>query len=308
MSAQTLSGSYSGELRSGLCIVDKPAGMTSHDVVAKLRRIVGTRKVGHAGTLDPMATGVLVAGVGKATRLLGYISGTTKNYSATIRLGQTTLTDDREGPVQQTVSTVLLDAGQVQTAIRKFVGAIDQVPAAVSAIKRNGRRAYERVRAGEAVELAARRVHVSGFEAVAFRRSGAFLDVDVEVECSSGTYIRSLARDLGAVLGVGGHLRMLRRTRVGAFSIEVARSLEELLTAQQPVAIELSAAVAGLLPRRELDVEQTAKLRHGVALSGVGQPGPYGAFDPMGAVVALLHELPDDAAALARPLVVFSAA
>ncbi len=297
---------------SGLCVVDKPAGMTSHDVVAKLRRIIGTRKVGHAGTLDPMATGVLVVGVEKATRLLGYICADSKRYSATIRLGQATETDDAEGAVLTTMSAAQLTDEQIRAAMAPFVGAIDQVPSAVSAVKLDGQRAYQRVRAGEQVEIPARRVTVTRFDAVAMRRHAVvigieLIDIDVEVECSAGTYVRALGRDVGRTLGVGGHLTALRRTRVGRFDISQARSLEELAHLDQPVMIDLAAAVAAQFPRRDLDPSQTATLRHGVSLPGVGHAGPYGAFDPDGEVVALLSESASTADGTARPLVVFSA-
>ena len=210
--------------QSGLVVVDKPGGMTSHDVVARVRRLAGTRKVGHAGTLDPMATGVLVVGVNRATRLLGHLTLTDKAYDATVRLGVSTTTDDAEGEVVEERPTDGLTDHAVRQALEAFVGEIDQVPTAVSAIKVDGRRAYERVRAGEQVDLPSRRVTVHELEVL--RVDGA--DVDVRVRCSSGTYIRAIARDLGAALGVGGHLTALRRTAVGAFTVDAARSLDEL--------------------------------------------------------------------------------
>ncbi|MGH3544880.1 MAG: tRNA pseudouridine(55) synthase TruB, partial [Mycobacteriales bacterium] len=304
-------------LRSGLCVVDKPAGMTSHDVVAKLRRIVGTRKVGHAGTLDPAATGVLIVGVEKATRLLGYISAGSKDYSATIRLGQSTTTDDADGDVVTTSNAAGLTHARILLAIAPLMGEIDQIPSAVSAVRIAGKRAYQRVRDGECVEIPARRVSVTRFDLTEVRFHGERVDIDIEVSCSAGTYIRALARDLGAVLGVGGHLTALRRTRVAGFPISQAHTLEELAAHDQPVTIDLSSAVAAHFRRRDLDAAQTAKLRHGVPLPGTGIVGAYGAFAPDGEVVALLSELatdPDlatypDAATrdpVARPLVVFS--
>jgi tRNA pseudouridine55 synthase len=281
--------------------------MTSHDVVAKLRRIVGTRKVGHAGTLDPMATGVLVVGVEKATRLLHYVSGTVKEYRATIRLGQTTHTDDAEGELRATVDAGHLTPEQIAAAMAPFVGEIAQVPSSVSAIKQDGKRAYERVRAGESVTLPPRHVTITRFEAMELRREGQLFDVDVAVECSSGTYVRALARDVGAALGVGGHLTALRRTRVGGFDINDALTLEQLAQAPEPVTLGLSDAVSAQFPRRELNSEQTAKLRHGVAVEPAGITGTYGAFDSSGHVIALLDELrPGESEA--RPVVVFSAA
>ena len=217
---------------AGLVIVDKPAGMTSHDVVGRCRRIFGTRKVGHAGTLDPMATGVLVVGIERATKILGLLTATDKSYAATIRLGQTTSTEDAEGEITHTVSAAAVGEAQIATAVTALRGEIDQVPSAVSAIKVDGQRAYKLVREGHAVELAPRRVRIGRFDVVEVRRHGDLLDVDVEVDCSSGTYIRALARDVGAALAVGGHLTALRRTRVGSFGLDQARTLDEL--AEQP--------------------------------------------------------------------------
>ncbi len=212
----------------GLLVVDKPSGWTSHDVVARCRRLAATRKVGHAGTLDPMATGVLVIGIGRATRLLGYLALTSKYYEATIRLGQSTITDDAEGEVVETVDASDLSVAELETAVSHFVGELQQVPSAVSAIKVKGRRAYARVRAGQDVALAARPIRVTGFFVNAVRRRGGFVDVDASIECSSGTYVRALARDLGAELGLGGHLTALRRTRVGSYDIVRAHQLEDL--------------------------------------------------------------------------------
>jgi tRNA pseudouridine55 synthase len=216
---------------TGLLIVDKPGGMTSHDVVARVRRVLGTRKVGHAGTLDPMATGVLVIGVGQATRLLGLLALDDKGYDATIRLGSSTVTDDREGDVVSEASTELVTAlaeVAIRSALAEQVGTIQQHPSAVSAIKVKGRRAYDRVRAGEDVELPARTVTISRLDILAIRRTERFIDLDVEVECSSGTYVRAIARDAGRTLGVGGHLQALRRTRVGPFPVSESVSLEGL--------------------------------------------------------------------------------
>ena len=202
---------------TGLIVVDKPPGMTSHDVVARVRRLAQTRRVGHGGTLDPMATGVLVLGVGRATRLLTYVIGADKGYAATIRLGQSTVTDDAEGPVVTEAPAGSVDDAAIQAGLAALTGVISQVPSAVSAIKVGGQRAYARVRAGEEVALAARQVTVSRLDLLDVRRLGEVIDLDVAVDCSSGTYVRALARDLGAGLGVGGHLTALRRTRVGGF-------------------------------------------------------------------------------------------
>ena len=230
----------------GVLVVDKPAGWTSHDVVGRVRRLAATRKVGHAGTLDPMATGVLVVGIGK-TRLLAYLSGADKAYTATIRLGATTLTDDAEGELLAVTGASGVSRQAVEDGVRPLTGAILQVPATVSAIKVAGERAYARVRAGEDVQLAARPVTVSRFAVLATRPAQLdgtpVLDVDVEVVCSSGTYVRALARDLGAALGVGGHLTALRRTRVGGFGLDVARTLEQL--AEEPADAPLAALPRG---------------------------------------------------------------
>jgi tRNA pseudouridine55 synthase len=213
---------------SGLVIVDKPSGMTSHDVVARVRRLAGTRRVGHAGTLDPMATGVLVIGVEKATRLLGYLTLTEKTYVATIRLGQSTSTDDAEGEPTGGSPATDIAPGALDAEIAELTGDIWQVPPGVSAIKVNGQRAYKLTRAGAAPELAARPVTVYEFSVTGVRNTGDFLDVDTVIRCSSGTYIRALARDLGAALGTGGHLTALRRTAVGPYRLDQARTLQDL--------------------------------------------------------------------------------
>jgi tRNA pseudouridine55 synthase len=286
---------------SGLAIIDKPQGLTSHDVVGRMRRIAHTRKVGHAGTLDPMATGVLVVGIEKATRLLHHLVLTDKAYTATIRLGQATSTDDAEGELVGGASTAGLDEATVRAAIGPLTGEIMQVPSAVSAIKVDGQRAYARVRSGETVELAARPVTVGRFEAVGFRPDPPLLDVDVEVECSSGTYVRALARDLGAALGVGGHLTALRRTRVGPFTLDQARPLDVLAELADPVTLPLPAAVRAALPARDITDADGIALSFGKSLNAVGIDGTYGAFTPDGEVVALLSERDGKA----RPVLVF---
>jgi tRNA pseudouridine55 synthase len=271
-------------------VVDKPGGMTSHDVVARVRRLAGTKRVGHGGTLDPMATGVLVIGVERATRLLTYVIGSPKRYAATIRLGQTTITDDAEGEVTATVDAGSVADDAVAAGLAALTGEIDQIPSAVSAIKIKGQRAYKRVRAGESVELAARRVVVSSLDLLATRRPDGFVDLDVDVECSSGTYIRALARDLGAALGVGGHLTALRRTAVGGFTLAESATMEELAAREHPVNLEISAAAERLLPRRDATAAETRTLRHGGPLSTVGIAGPYAVFDPAGDVLAVVSE------------------
>jgi tRNA pseudouridine55 synthase len=274
---------------AGLVIVDKSAGMTSHDVVGRCRRIFGTRKVGHAGTLDPMATGVLVVGIERATKILGLLTATDKSYAATIRLGQTTSTEDAEGEITHTVSAAAVGEAQIATAVSALRGEIDQVPSAVSAIKVDGRRAYKLVRAGHAVELAPRRVRIGRFDVVEVRRHGDLLDVDVEVDCSSGTYIRALARDVGAALAVGGHLTALRRTRVGSYGLDEARTLDDL--AEQPrLSYSLDEACQLAFPRRDLSGDEAEDTRHGRALKSAGIEGVYAATAPDGQVTALLQD------------------
>lgn len=274
---------------AGLVVVDKPAGMTSHDVVGRCRRIFGTRKVGHAGTLDPMATGVLVVGIERATKILGLISGTSKSYSASIRLGCTTSTDDAEGEVLEEVSAASITDEQIRSAIAPLRGEISQRPSAVSAVKVGGKRAYQLVREGEQVELAARTVRVDRFDVLAIRRDGPFVDVDVEVDCSSGTYIRALARDLGAALGVGGHLNALRRTRVGGFGLEQARTLDEL-TENPVLSYTLDQACLLAFARRDITEEQAVDAGHGRPLPAAGIDGVYAATDSGGRVFALLED------------------
>ncbi|MDR2997008.1 MAG: tRNA pseudouridine(55) synthase TruB [Microbacterium sp.] len=249
----------------GILLVDKPGGLTSHDVVARVRRAFGTRKVGHAGTLDPMATGLLVIGVEGATRLLTYIVGADKTYEATIRLGQATSTDDAEGEIVQTTDAGEVPSSEIAAGIARLTGEISQVPSAVSAIKVDGRRAHDRVRAGEQVELAAREVTVSRFEVLAERRGDGVVDLDVIVDCSSGTYIRALARDLGAGLGVGGHLTALRRSRVGDFDVADAVTIEQLADAAP---MTPAAAAERVLPVLAVSADEARDLRHGKRLGG----------------------------------------
>jgi tRNA pseudouridine55 synthase len=287
---------------NGLLVVDKPPAWTSHDAVARIRRLAGTKRVGHAGTLDPMATGVLLVGVGRATRLLGYLALRDKAYDATIRLGQSTGTDDSEGDVLAEASAVHLDDAQIRQGVARLTGVIDQVPSRVSAVKVGGRRSYARVRAGEDVELPARRVTVTLFDVTDVRRPSypaGVVDVDVSVECSSGTYVRALARDLGSDLGVGGHLTALRRTRVGPYDLDQAHTLDELAT--DVALIPLADVVAAAFPRRNVDAATADTLCHGVPLSAGGEAGPVGVFGPDGSVLALVQ----DRDGRARPLVVF---
>ncbi|MEU4741054.1 tRNA pseudouridine(55) synthase TruB [Actinosynnema sp. NPDC023658] len=291
----------SGPVPPGLVVIDKPDGMTSHDVVARVRRILGTRKVGHAGTLDPMATGVLVLGIERATKLLGHLALDSKAYLSTIRLGSSTTTDDAEGEVLSTADASDVDEDAIRAGVAKLTGAIEQVPSAVSAVKIDGKRAYARVRAGEAVEIPARPVTVHRFDVLAIRREEAATELDVMVECSSGTYVRALARDLGADLGVGGHLAALRRTRVGPFDLRVAKTLEQLESAPG-LSLDLDAAVSTAFPRREIAPREAVALSHGQRLAAGGLDGTYGVFGPDGHVVALAK----DEGPIAKPLVVLT--
>ncbi|MBC6463272.1 tRNA pseudouridine(55) synthase TruB [Actinomadura sp. HBU206391] len=287
-------------MTSGLVVVDKPAGWTSHDVVAKLRRLAGTRRVGHAGTLDPMATGVLVVGVDKATRLLGHLALTEKVYDATIRLGQSTNTDDAEGEIVASEPAGGVGDEALREGIAALTGEILQVPPQVSAIKVDGKRAYKLARAGEEVALKARPVTVREFAVRDVRRHGDLVDVDASITCSSGTYIRSLARDLGRSLGTGGHLTELRRTRVGPYDLGMARTIERLTEAFE--VLPMGEAVSAAFPRRDVSPDDAKKIAHGGRLPAAGLgPGPIGVYGPDGTLLALVEE----AGAVARPLAVF---
>jgi tRNA pseudouridine55 synthase len=252
---------------SGVLLIDKPAGLTSHDVVGRVRKALGMRRVGHAGTLDPMATGVLVVGVGPTTRLLGIVGGHDKEYHATIRLGTSTTTDDREGDVLSTTEPAALaniDPDAIIEAVGAFVGTIKQRPSAVSAVKVDGKRAYDRVRSGEDVELPERTVTVSAFDVLEVRSSQEFIDVDVRVECSAGTYIRALARDVGAALGVGGHLTALRRTRSG--DVRVGECIDLASVAADRL-VRPGAFARGELPSIDISEADAVRARHGGLLS-----------------------------------------
>ncbi|OHV38265.1 tRNA pseudouridine(55) synthase TruB [Pseudofrankia sp. EUN1h] len=293
----------------GLVVLDKPQGWTSHDVVARARRILRTRKIGHAGTLDPMATGVLLLGVGRATKLLGHLALTSKEYEAVIRLGATTVTDDAEGEV---LDERPVDAApeRLAAAMAALTGAIDQVPSSVSAVKVDGKRAYARVRSGEDVVLAARRVTISAFELRERldRATGApdpaGTDLAVRVACSSGTYIRAIARDLGAALGCGGHLTALRRTSVGPFAVTEALGMDAFAERAAAAVTPLADAVATAFPVRRVDASQAAAVAHGRRLPAAGLVGPYGVLAADGTALALA----EDHAGECRYLVVFAPA
>ncbi len=284
-------------MNSGILLVDKPHGITSHDVVARTRRLAGTRKIGHAGTLDPMATGLLVLGVESATRLLHYLVGLDKEYLATIRLGWNTTTDDAEGEALAAAAADQVAAvteQEIGEGMQRLTGVIEQVPSAVSAVKVAGKRAYQRVREGESVELAPRTVTVSAFDLLAARPGGGFVDVDVRVACSSGTYVRALARDLGADLGTGGHLTKLRRTRIGAFHVEEAAALEELDVAA--ALLRPSDAARRVLPVATLTAQQATDLGHGkrveaseAVVADLAPGAVLAAIDPDDRLVAIVE-------------------
>lgn len=287
----------------GVLVVDKPAGWTSHDVVARVRRLAGTRKVGHAGTLDPLATGVLLVGVGRATRLLGHLALGDKAYTATIRLGQSTVTDDAEGDLITATDAASLDERAIEAAMRPLTGDLQQVPATVSAIKVDGQRAHARVRAGQDVALVARAVRVSAFELHSLRRLGRLVDVDVRIECSTGTYVRALARDLGASLSVGGHVTALRRTRVGRYAESDAHRLDALtgLAAHELPVLSLDDVARDNFATYEVGPELAAAVRNGRRLPSAefAASGPVAVLTPEGKFLALYEQDGDAARAVA---------
>jgi tRNA pseudouridine(55) synthase len=294
------------DVAPSILLVDKPGGMTSHDVVARARRALSVRRIGHAGTLDPMATGLLVLGVGTATRLLGYLTGHDKTYEATIRLGQSTVTDDREGEVLTTTPAGHLDDDAVRAALAAQTGPLLQVPSSVSAVKVAGRRSYDRVRAGEDVVLEPRAVTVHRLEVHRISRpTTEVVDVDVTVGCTAGTYIRAIARDAGAALGVGGHLTALRRTASGPFGTEQAAPVEDAAAALAagggPGVLGLTDAARTLFPPRAVTAEEATALGYGQRVPATGAPGLVAAVDPAGRLVALL----EDAGTTARVAVGF---
>lgn len=297
-------------MTSGLVLIDKPSEWTSHDVVAKLRKIAGTRRVGHAGTLDPMATGLLLIGINSATKLLTFLVGENKTYYATIRLGAATITDDKESDytnIADLESVSKITIAQIETALEKLRGEIMQVPSSVSAIKVDGQRAYAKVRSGDEVKLAARPVTIFKFDILSDPRlvqeaGNTFLDIDVVVECSSGTYIRALARDLGEALTVGGHLTALRRTRIGSYTVEQAQSLDGL-SAETLSVLDISEAAKQQFPVRKLSEQDVTDLRHGKRLQASGEGAePFAGVDANGDLVAMLTVSGKDV----KSLVVFS--
>ncbi|NWN89047.1 MAG: tRNA pseudouridine(55) synthase TruB [Micrococcaceae bacterium] len=294
------------DVASGLILVDKPAGWTSHDVVSRTRKIAGTRKVGHAGTLDPMATGMLVIGFNKATRLLTYIVDTTKTYRATIRLGHNTTTDDADGEIVQTRFANAVTTEDIQQAVAGLTGAIQQVPSAVSAIKIDGKRAYQRVREGETVDIPAREVTVSRFEIEDVRRSsdGKTIDLDVEVECTAGTYIRALARDMGEELGTGGYLTALRRSAVGPYHVDDAVTLEQL--AESFDYTDISVAAAKLFTTRTVSETEATDLIHGRRIAASDTEALLAAQLTDGTVIALIADAERAGTIQAKPEIVFA--
>jgi tRNA pseudouridine55 synthase len=287
----------------GFLVVDKAGGMTSHDVVAVGRKALGTRKVGHAGTLDPMATGILVLGFGNGTRLLQYITDGDKSYIATIVLGAATITDDKEGEVISSVDASGVADDEIKKILATMVGTIAQRPSSVSAVKVGGERAYDRVRAGEEFELAARQVTISQLDIVAIRHSEKTTEVDIEVTCSAGTFIRAIARDLGDALKVGGHLSALRRTRVAGFTQKDAVSFEDL-KAQKFTPLNLADVARATFMVRELSLQEVSELSFGRPLSANGNTSINAALSPDNRLIALLKDEGDKA----KPIAVFAAA
>ena len=287
----------------GFLVVDKAPAMTSHDVVAVARKALGTRKVGHAGTLDPMATGVLVLGFGNGTRLLQYITDGDKSYLATVVLGTATVTDDQEGEVISEADASKITDEQIKSGLSKMVGEIQQRPSSVSAVKVAGERAYDRVRAGEVFELAARTITISSLVVLDIRRSGTRIEIDIDVTCSAGTFIRAIARDLGDDLSVGGHLSSLRRTRVAGFAIDQAITFEALKS-QDFKALELSDVARQTFTVRELALDEVAELSFGRPLTSNASDEIFAALSPDNRLIALLK----NEIGKAKPIAVFAAA
>jgi tRNA pseudouridine55 synthase len=290
-------------MSDGFLIVDKEPGMTSHDVVAMGRKALGTRKVGHAGTLDPMATGVLVLGFGNGTRLLQYITDGEKSYTATIVLGASTVTDDHEGEVLVSADAHAVEDGEIRRILSTMVGTISQRPSSVSAVKVDGERAYDRVRAGEVFELASRTVTISNLDVLEIRHLESTTEADIDVTCSAGTFIRAIARDLGDELKVGGHLRALRRTRVAGFALDVATSVADL-KAKNFTALHLTDVARRTFEARELSVEEVRELSFGRPLSPSASIGIVAGISGENELIALLKNESDKA----KPVAVFAAA
>ena len=290
-------------MTDGFLVVDKAGGMTSHDVVAVGRKALGTRKVGHAGTLDPMATGVLVLGFGNGTRLLQYITDGDKSYVATIVLGSSTITDDKEGEVIATTNAADVADSEIARVLKTMVGTIAQRPSSVSAVKVGGERAYDRVRAGEKFELDSRQITISQLDILAIRHLAATTEVDIEVTCSAGTFIRAIARDLGEALKVGGHLSALRRTRVAGFSEKDAVSFQDLKD-QKFTPLKLADVARVTFSVRELTLEEVTELSFGRPLSENGTTSITAAMSPDNRLIALLK----DDGKHAKPIAVFAAA
>jgi len=290
-------------MSDGFLIVDKEPGMTSHDVVAMGRKALGTRKVGHAGTLDPMATGVLVLGFGNGTRLLQYITDGDKSYTATIVLGASTVTDDHEGEVLVSADAHAVEDGEIRRILSTMVGTISQRPSSVSAVKVDGERAYDRVRAGEVFELASRTVTISNLDVLEIRHLESTTEVDIDVTCSAGTFIRAIARDLGDELKVGGHLRALRRTRVAGFALDVATSVADL-KAKNFTALHLTDVARRTFEARELSAEEVRELSFGRPLSPSASDGIVAGISGENELIALLKNESDKA----KPVAVFAAA
>ena len=287
----------------GFLVVDKAPAMTSHDVVAVARKALGTRKVGHAGTLDPMATGVLVLGFGNGTRLLQYITDGDKSYLATVVLGAATVTDDQEGEIISEADASMITDEEIKSGLSKMVGEIQQRPSSVSAVKVAGERAYDRVRAGEVFELAARTITISSLDVLDIRRTGSRIEIDIDVTCSAGTFIRAIARDLGNDLSVGGHLSALRRTRVAGFSIGQAITFEAL-KGQDYKALELSDVARQTFNVRELALDEVAELSFGRPLTSNVSDEIFAALSPDNRLIALLK----NEIGKAKPIAVFAAA
>ena len=256
---------------NGFVIVDKPLGITSHDVVHKIRKICNTKKVGHAGTLDPEASGVLVVGLGKATRLLTYIVADNKTYQATIRLGQNTSTDDAQGEITSENDCKNITDQEISNCLLSFIGDIDQVPSSVSAIKVGGKKAYEIVRSGEKVELTPRRIHVSAIDLHEIKRTNNLIDLSVTVHCSSGTYIRALARDIGKKLNVGGHVTSLRRIQSGRYKITDALNLENV-NVDKIKLISMADVAMELFPSVKVELDEIQDLIHGRFIRKTHEP------------------------------------